>query len=385
MLGYVLDLVKGLRPSRTIAVVGYKSEEVKKIIGPGARVVIQQGLRGTGDAVRQAEKALQGFKGAVLVLYGDTPLLKAETIRRLLKRHRESAPAATLLTVTCDNPAGYGRIIRDKYFSISGVAEDKDADDYQKSINEINSGIICFNKADLFRALRSLRPNNAKKEYYLTDAISWFYKEGRLIESVGIKDMNEALGINSRRDLAAANRAMQKRINEKLMQQGVSIIDPDSAFISFGTQIGADSTIYPFTVVERDVRIGKSCSVGPFVHLREGTRLEDNALVGNFIEIVRSRIGKRTILKHFSYLGDTRVGQDVNIGAGTVTANFDGRQKHLTVIKDKAFIGSDTVLVAPVKVGRGAKTGAGAVVTKRHNVADNTVVAGVPAKVIKNK
>ncbi len=383
MLGYVLDLVKGFRVYKTVAVLGYKHEEVKKILTPGIKIVIQKGLRGTGDAVRQAEKALKGFRGTVLVLYGDTPLLKHETIRKLLTHHRQALPAATLLTVTTDDPSGYGRIMRDKYSSISGIVEDKDADDYEKSINEINTGIICFNKEALFGALRKIRPNNAKKEYYLTDIISLFYKKGKIIENISIKDTHEALGINSRKELALANRIMQKRINDRLMQQGVSIVDPDSAFISFGTKVGADSTIYPFTVIERDVKIGKSCSVGPFAHLREGTRLEDNTVVGNFIEIVRSRIRKRTLVKHFSYIGDSRIGKDVNIGAGTVTANFDGLKKNITVIKDKAFIGSDTVLVAPVKVGRGAKTGAGSVVTSCHDVADNTVVAGVPARRLK--
>ncbi|MCX5713450.1 MAG: NTP transferase domain-containing protein [Candidatus Omnitrophica bacterium] len=383
MLGYVLDLVKGLKVSRAVAVLGHKYEEVKKILDPGIKIVIQKGLRGTGDAVRQCEKALKGFNGMVLVLYGDTPLLKPETIRQLLAHHRQAKPAATLLTVNTTDPAGYGRIIRDKYSTISGIAEDKDADDYQKTIQEINTGIICFDKDALFGALRKIRPNNAKKEYYLTDVIALLYKGNRIIENISIKDTHEALGINSRKELALANRIMQKRINDRFMQDGISIIDPDSAFISFGTKIGADSTIYPFTVIERDVKIGKSCSVGPFVHLREGTLLEDNTVVGNFIEIVRSRIGKRTLVKHFSYIGDALIGKDANIGAGTVTANFNGTKKNITVIKDKAFIGSDTVLVAPVKIGRGAKTGAGSVVTSRHNVADNTVVAGVPARRLK--
>ncbi|MCX5697872.1 MAG: NTP transferase domain-containing protein [Candidatus Omnitrophica bacterium] len=383
MLGYVLDLVKGFRVSKTVAVLGHKHEEVKNILPPGIKIVLQKGLRGTGDAVRQAEKALKGFRGTVLVLYGDTPLLKSETIRQLLTHHRQSKPAATVLTVTTDEPSGYGRIIRDKYSSISGIVEDKDADDYEKSINEINTGIICFDKEALFGALRKIRPNNAKKEYYLTDVITLLYKEGRIIEYISIKDVHEVLGINSRKDLALANGIMQKRINDRLMQQGVSIVDPDSAFIGFGTKVGVDSTIYPFTVIERDVKIGRFCSVGPFAHLREGTRLEDNTVVGNFIEIVRSRIGKRTLVKHFSYIGDTLIGKDANIGAGTVTANFNGLKKNITVIKDRAFIGSDTVLVAPVEVGRGAKTGAGSVVTSRHNVADNTVVAGVPARRLK--
>jgi bifunctional UDP-N-acetylglucosamine pyrophosphorylase/glucosamine-1-phosphate N-acetyltransferase len=348
-------------------------------------VVVQKKPLGTADALRQALSALKAFSGAVLVLYGDTPLLKPETIRRLLERHREFSAAATLLTVNTEHPSGYGRILRDRYSSICGIVEDKDADDYQKTIQEINSGIICFDKQALLRVLPQLKSTNSKKEYYLTDAVALLYKKGGLVENINSKDMPEAMGINSRQELALANKLMQKKINEDLMQQGISILDPDSTWVSFGTKIGRDSVIYPFTVIERDVKIGKSCSVGPFAHLREGTRLDDHALVGNFIEIVRSRISRKTLVKHFSYLGDSLIGREVNIGAGTVTANFDGIKKHHTLVKDKAFIGSDTVLVAPVKIGRAAKTGAGSVVTSQHNVADNTVVAGVPARLLKAK
>ena len=203
------------------------------------------------------------------------------------------------------------------------------------------------------------------------------------MDNVKAADIDEALGINSRQELAKANSIMQKRINEELMQKGITIVDPDSTFISYGAKIGQDTTIYPFTVIETDVRIGKRCCIGPFVHLREGTHLEDDIVAGNFLEVVRSKISSGTLLKHLGYIGDSRIGRMVNIGAGTVIANFDGKKKNITVIKDKAFIGCDTVLVAPVKIGKCARTGAGTVVTKNKNVADGQTVVGVPARPLK--
>jgi bifunctional UDP-N-acetylglucosamine pyrophosphorylase/glucosamine-1-phosphate N-acetyltransferase len=273
--------------------------------------------------------------------------------------------------------------MRDKYFSICGIVEEKDADEVQKDIQEINTGIMVFKKEKLSVNLSSIRPNNLKKEYYLTDIIEIFARKNYLVEGLKIKDAREALGINTRAELAKANSIMQKTINDKLMQDGVTIVDPATAFINFGTKIGKDTVIYPFTVIERDVKIGKRCFVGPFAHLREGVGLGDDVTAGNFIEMVRSRIGAKTFIKHFSYLGDSTVGSNVNIGAGTVTANFDGKNKNYTVIKDNVKIGSDTVIVAPVKIGKSAVTGAGTVVIK--NVPDKAVVAGVPARILKKR
>lgn len=385
MLGYVLDLVRDLKIKKAIAVLGVKREAVKKLLTPGIKIAIQKRLIGSGDAVRAAGNLLRGFKGTVLVLYGDNPLLKKDTVSGLLKHHIESNSDATVLTAEVDKPSGYGRILRDKYGSILGIAEEKDADDFQKDIKEINTGIICFNKEKLFANLKYLKPDNLKKEYYLTDIIGIFYKKGYLIDHVKVSDINEALGINSRSDLAKANAIMQKRLNEDLMQQGVTLVDPDSSFISYGTEIGEDSTIYPFTVIERNVKIGRRCRIGPFVHLRENTEIQDDVAVGNFLEIVRSKISSHSRAKHFCYIADSRIGCKVNIGAGTVTANFDGKKKSSTIIKNGAFIGSDTILIAPVKIGKGAITGAGSVVLKNKNVPDNTVVVGVPAKALKQK
>ena len=383
MLGYVLDLVASLKPKQVAAVLGFKQELVRKIIPKSVKIAIQRKLIGTAEAVKSGLSALKGFKGTVLVLYGDAPLLKKETLKKLLDYHIKNDADATLLTAQLNKPAGYGRVIRDKYFSICGIVEEKDTDEVEKDIKEINTGIVAFKKESLENNLKYIRPNNRKKEYYLTDIIGILAKKGCLVEAVKAEEAQEALGINTGVELSGANFIMQKRINEKFMQEGVTIVDPATAFISFGTKIGQGTVIYPFTVIERDVKIGKRCSVGPFAHLRESVRLGNEVTAGNFIEMVRARIGAKTFVKHFSYIGDSTLGASVNIGAGTVTANFDGLKKNYTIIKDKVNIGSDTVIVAPARIGRSATTGAGSVVTK--NVPDNTVVAGVPARTLRKK
>ncbi|MFA5199553.1 MAG: NTP transferase domain-containing protein [Candidatus Omnitrophota bacterium] len=381
MLGYVLDLVNSLKPEQVVAVLGHKQELVRKIIPSGVKIAIQKKLIGTADAVKTGLSALKSFKGTVLVLYGDTPLLKKETIKKLLDYHLENEIDATLLTAYLKKPSGYGRIQRDKYFSISSIVEEKDADEAQKEIKEINTGIMVFKKETLESNLKYIRPNNRKKEYYLTDIIEILAKRNQLVDGIKAEDAKEALGINTRAELASANAIVKKNINEKFMNNGVTIIDPESTFISFGTKIGADTVIYPFTVIERGVRIGKRCSVGPFAHLRDNVELKDDVTAGNFIEMVRAKIGSKTFVKHFSYIGDSFVGSNVNIGAGTVTANFDGVNKNNTVIKDNVKIGSDTIIVAPARIGKSAVTGAGSVITK--NIPDNAVAVGVPARILK--
>ncbi len=386
LLGYVLDLVRDLKIDKVIVVLGHKQEEVKKSLKTKAmKLIIQKRLLGTADAVKKAISALKNFKGTILVLYADNPLLKKETVRQLLEHHIKNNLDATLLTAELNKPKGYGRILRDKYSSICGIAEEKDTDDYQKEIKEVNTGVACFKMQSLQEGLKYVRRNNFKKEYYLTDIISILYKKGYFIDALKLSDISEALGINSRVDLVEANRIMQRRINEELMNKGVTIVDPDSTFVGFGTKIGQDTTIYPFTVIESNVKIGKHCFIGPFAHLREGTQIKDGVVLGNFAEVVRSKIGTETLAKHFCYLGDSRIGDKVNIGAGTVTANFDGKKKNITIIKDRALIGSDTVLVAPVKIGKRATTGAGTVVVKNKNVSDGTTVVGVPARILKTK
>ncbi|MBN2830978.1 MAG: NTP transferase domain-containing protein [Candidatus Omnitrophica bacterium] len=383
MLSYVIDLARSLSPKRIVAVLGRKHELVKKEIPVSVKVVLQRRLIGTADAVRTGLAGLKGFKGTVLILYGDVPLLKKDTVTKLFKHHIENKADATLLSAQLKKPKGYGRILRDKYFSICGIAEEKDADEFDKDIKEINTGIMCFNKASLDGALGKVRADNEKKEFYLTDIIKILYRQGKLIEGVKVEDNLEAIGINSRVELASVISIMQSRINKGLMLSGVSIVDPKSTFISYGTRIGKDSVIYPFTVIESDVKIGKRCSIGPFAHLREGARILDDVTLGNFLEITRAKIGRNTFAKHFCYIADSRIGNSVNIGAGAITANFDGSKKHHTVIKDKALIGSDTIMVAPVKIGRSSKTGAGSVIIK--DVPDRKTAVGVPARILKNK
>ncbi|MBI4981753.1 MAG: NTP transferase domain-containing protein [Candidatus Omnitrophica bacterium] len=385
MVNYVLDLVKELKIKNNVVVLGHKAEEVKKVIPEGFKIAIQKKLAGTADAVKEALPKLAGISGSILVLYGDIPLLKKETLKNLLGQHVNSGADLTVLTATLDKPSGYGRILRDRYSAICGIVEEKDADDFEKDIKEINTGIFCVKKDKLEKLIKRIRPNNRKKEYYLTDIFNLIYKNGGVVEGMKISDIDEAMGINSRVELAKAIRIMQGRINEKFMQQGVTIVASDSVFINFGVKIGTDSVIYPFTVIENDVKIGKRCSVGPFAHLREGTELKDEVLAGNFIEFVRSRIGSKTFLKHFCYIGDTHIGSKANIGAGTVTANFDGQNKNLTEIKDSAFVGCDTIIVAPAKIGKSAVTGAGSVILRHQNIKDGETVAGVPAKIIKRK
>ncbi|MBN1914168.1 MAG: NTP transferase domain-containing protein, partial [Candidatus Omnitrophica bacterium] len=259
MVEYTRDLVGDIKAKKSVFVLGFKHEEVKKHLGKGSEFVIQRRLLGTADAVKAALARLKGFYGTVLILYADIPLLKKDTVEKLIAHHKKNDLAATILTAKSEKPAGYGRIIRDKYGSISDIREEKDADDLEKEIKEINTGIICFDKDKLLEGIREINPNPRKKEYYLTDIIGIFHRKGYLVESLRSADINEAMGVNSRIELAKANSLMQERINEKFMREGVSIIDPRVTFIGYGVKIGKDSVIYPFTVIERDVKIGKRC------------------------------------------------------------------------------------------------------------------------------
>jgi bifunctional UDP-N-acetylglucosamine pyrophosphorylase/glucosamine-1-phosphate N-acetyltransferase len=385
MFLYTLDLVKKYKAKHIIAVLGHKHKMLKEYLPGGIKVVIQKRLLGTADAVRCTNRFLKAFKGTVLVLYADHPLFKEETIRKLIKHHLRNNCDVTLLTAKTYNPAGYGRILRDEYGNICGIIEENQANEFQKEIKEVNLGAICFNRRYLFKVLRQVKQDSRKKEYYLTQAIKLLYKQGALIESVKIANLDEAMGINCYSDLVKANQFMRKKICENLTNQEVKIVDPGSTFIDWDVKIGKHTVIYPFTIIDSGVKIGKYCSIGPFCHLRPGTTIKDKSQIGNFSELVRSKVGNRTRIKHFSYIGDARIGQDVNIGAGTVTANFDGKKKNITIIKDRAFIGSDTVLVAPVKIGKSAVTGAGCAVTKNKNVPDGKVVTGVPARILNKR
>jgi bifunctional UDP-N-acetylglucosamine pyrophosphorylase/glucosamine-1-phosphate N-acetyltransferase len=386
LLSYVIDAVRDAEIRKIFVVLGFKRDLIKKILSKDIECIIQERQRGTADAVRCAEKKLKEYSGDILVVYGDHPLLRSQTLKRLILYHKRGAFDCTLLTAKISNPSGYGRIIRNKNNRVIRIIEEINCSKEQLRICEVNGGVLCFKSDVLFDSLKDIKINERKKEFYLTDIVRILSQKGAKIGDI-FSDFPEedALGVNTQTDLIRANELMRKRRISELILKGVRIISPDTTFIDFDVSIGKNSVIYPFTVIEKDVKIGKNCSIGPFCRIREGTVIKDNVELGNFTEVVRSDIKERTKIKHFSYLGDARIGKSVNIGAGVVTANFDGKRKNVTYIKDKAFIGSDTILVAPVKVGKNAVTGAGCVVTKKKNVPDNTTVVGVPAKMLRRK
>lgn len=380
VIAYVLDIVRSLK---TFVVVGHGAQNVRAALGDGLTYVAQDRLLGTADALRRVAPLLKGFRGHVLVLCGDTPLLEKQTVQRLLAQHRRSRADATVLTAHIHDPRGYGRILRDAGGRISAIREQKDASPREARITEINVGAYCFQAQKIFDVLRRVKWNARKKEFYLTDVIEVLLARGGRVGTVLAGDASLAFGINTRVDLARAERVIRMRILSKLMLGGVTIVDPATTYVETGVKIGRDTVIYPCTVIDRDVVVGKNCRVGPFAHLRPGTRVGDHVEIGNFTEVSRSRVGKNVFIKHFSFLGDAVLGANVNIGAGTVTANFDGRTKNRTTISDGAFIGSGAVLVAPVSVGKKAVVGAGSVVTKGKNIPAGAVAFGVPAKIVR--
>lgn len=387
MIKYLIDTLSEAGIKKIIVIVGHKADLVRDNLH-GVKCIEQDRLLGTGDAVLRAKKLLLNDKkiDSVLISYGDVPLLTPETIEKVLSRHLSTRSGCTILTSNLKNPTGYGRVLRSGNDRIVKIVEELDASIYEKVIEEINVGLYCFNKESLFKALEKIRPNDKKKEYYLTDTIEILTKANALIDSVSTSDPEEFIGINTRQDLIKAEQVIRQRILNKIMQEGVTIIDPKNTYIEEGVEIGKDTAIYPYTFIESNVKIGSKCSVGPFARLRSGTTLEENVSVGNFVEIVRSYIGKQTKLRHQCYIGDTTIGKRVNIGAGTIVANYDGRRKHKTIIEDDAFIGTGTILIAPVKIGKAAVTGSGSVVTKNHNVPAGKTVVGIPAKIFrKNK
>lgn len=385
MLQYVIDAVQSAGSLKNYIVLGHQYDEVNKIVSANCTAVRQKELKGTADAVRSVKKYFQGYSGDVIVLCGDTPLLRVETLKTLIKRHHESGAACTVLTAVLGNSRGYGRIIRGIHGDPVAIREEKDASPDERKILEINVGVYCFKAAALFQALAQVKENSLKKEFYLTDVVAVMAEKRWKIDALEIDDPQEGLGVNSRMDLAVAQRVIRLRILERFMINGVTIIDPDSTFIDAGVKIGVDTVIKPFTVIEADVVIGKKCVIGPFAHLRPQTRIADHTEIGNFAEVSRSKIGTHCFMKHFSFLGDAVVGNGVNIGAGVVTANFDGKEKHGTKIGDGSFVGSDSILVAPVRIGKNAVTGAGCVVAKEKIIPDGHVMVGVPGRIIGKK
>lgn len=384
MIERVIDSIRASGIDDVLCIVGHNAEMVKTAL-KDVKTVMQKKPLGSADALNQAKRHFTNFTGNILVLYGDEPLIRPETLRRLKDQHKKNKNFCTLLSTRMADPTGYGRIVRDDNKNIVKIVEENEATDTERSIDEINVGAYYFKNKGLFSILKEVRNKNKKREYYLTDAIFLMREKNLGVDSVITDDDNEALGVNSRKDLARAEEILRQRILMDIMQKGVTIIDPNSTYIDDEVSIGRDTTIYPYTMIEKDVEIGENCKIGPFARIRPGSRLDDGVEIGNFVEVVRTRIGENTKAKHHTYLGDAVIGKNVNIGAGTITANYDGRGKYVTKIDDGAFIGSGTIFVAPVKVGRNAVTAAGAVVTKNHNVPPNTIVAGIPARRLKKE
>ncbi|MBL7158015.1 MAG: bifunctional N-acetylglucosamine-1-phosphate uridyltransferase/glucosamine-1-phosphate acetyltransferase [Candidatus Omnitrophica bacterium] len=382
MLELVLNALRKAGIKNKLLVISPETRSVKKAF-PYLKVALQPRPLGSGDALRHTKKYFSRFKGDIIVICGDTPLINAERIKSLLAKHRKSRSSCTILTVDTDDPSGYGRIIKDDSGEVLKIVEEKDLPDYERNIKEINVGLYCFNKKDLFEHLKKIKINPKKKEYYLTDIVELLKASKKKVSSVLSDNSDEALGINSKNDLAKANDIMRKKTISKFMEQGVIVTDPDSTFIDTSAKIGKDTVIHRNTIIESGVSIGSFCEIGPFARIRPGTRIDDNAEIGNFVELVRTKIGRGTKAKHMSYLGDAHIGKGVNVGAGTITANFDGKNKNKTVIGDRAFIGVGAILIAPVRIGKGATVGAGSVVTRNKHVPAGKTVVGVPARLLK--
>lgn len=397
MLQHVLDAADAAGAARKVVVVGHEAELVEAMVGEQAQMALQAEQLGTGHAVMQTEAVLKDFCGTVMIICGDTPLLEAAELKKFYEGHVASQAAATVLTAFMDDPAGYGRIIRDADGNVLGIVEEKDAVLEQKAIKEINTGIYCVEAPLLFEVLAILTCDNAQGEYYLTDVLAKLNAMGKKVGGVATADSDMIMGINSRRQLAEAENIMRQRILNKLMDDGVTIMDPASTFIEKGVEIGQDTVIYPYTWLEGTTKIGEDCQIGPnvrltnvrigntaelqfvyghdcevqdnvvigpYVHLRPYTVIGDNVKIGNFVEVKNSHVGTGSKLPHLSNIGDSDIGSSVNIGCGCITVNYDGKKKHRTIIEDNAFVGCNSNMVAPVTIGAGAYIGAGSTITK---------------------
>ncbi|HXM35161.1 MAG TPA: bifunctional UDP-N-acetylglucosamine diphosphorylase/glucosamine-1-phosphate N-acetyltransferase GlmU [Pyrinomonadaceae bacterium] len=422
LVAHVCRAAGSVKPRQIYVVVGHQAEKVEAAVlrelGQDLVTFVNQSQqRGTGDAVMAARNVLRNAGSTLLVLSGDVPLIRADTLQLLLARHREKKSAVTILSVRMETPTGYGRIVRNDAGSVLRIAEEKDATDEEKQIREINSGIYCFETSKLFPALERVQPVNRQGEYYLTDVPEVLLKDGERVDAFLHSNVREVAGINNRAELAEFENFQRRGTIRRLMiEGGVTFIDPSHAYISSEAQIGRDSVIYPGVQIEGTSTVGENCelragsriansqigdnvvikdhcviidsdiasncTVGPFAHLRMNSRLEEGSAVGNFVEVKKSRLGRGSKSMHLTYLGDSTIGEKTNIGAGTVTCNYDGQRKHETIIEDNVKIGSGTMLVAPVRVGSRSVTGAGSVVTK--DVPPDSLVAGVPAVVKKN-
>ncbi len=414
ILWHVLAAMKEASSEKPVVVVGHGAEQVENFVGADGICVLQEPQLGTGHAVMQAESMLKGKADYVIVTYADMPLLRPETFTHLVETQRENSGPISMMTVIAEDPRGFGRIVRKQDGTVEAIVEEYVATPEQKAIKELNVGAYCFSADWLWDALKRIPRNPQKGEYYLTDTVELAVAESLPVRALVLDDLSETIGINTRVHLSEAEAVMRQRINRDLMLAGVSMIDPLSTYIEAGVKIGNETVIHPNTYIQGKVVIGEGCQIGPnahirdsqigdrciifmsvmegavlendvdmgpFARLRKGAHLDAGVHMGNFGEVKDSHLGPGVKMGHFSYIGNAQIGANTNIGAGTITCNYDGKHKHSTEIGENVFIGSDTMLVAPLKLGDRSRTGAGAVVTK--NVPDDTLAVGMPARAIK--
>lgn len=389
LLGYVLDAVSGSGSvDFSYVISGHKADEVKafcqKNYPASTATRLQNPQLGTGHAVSFVLEDLKDFDGEVIILCGDTPLIQASTIKDFITAHKSSKAALTVMSAIFDDPVSYGRILRDEN-GLKGIVEEKDASPKQKAIKEVNAGVYCLDWQKIKPAFSSLKNNNAQGEYYLTDIVSWAVQNELKAQAFVLKNNDEIFGINSKSHLAQAAGILNNKIVQKHLDSGVEIIDPKSVWISPETTIEADTVIYPNVYITGKNKIGKDCKIGPFAHIRGGAKIGDSVRIGNFVEIKNSDIKSNTNVSHLSYVGDAELGSGVNIGAGTITANYNpvNKIKSKTIIKDGANTGSNSVLVAPVTLGENANLAAGSVLTK--DVEENALaITRSPLKIVQN-
>ncbi len=418
LISWVYDSVKNLNPEKVYIVIGENHNSIRSLFSKNEKTVFvtQSKSLGSGDAVRECEKYLKNYTGDCLILCGDVPLLSTDTLQRLVSTHRKGHNTLTLLTTRVDNPYGYGRICRSLDNDILKIVEENEANRWEKSINEINSGIYCCIPRTLFPVARKLSSDNKKGEYYLTDCVELLRTRGEKIGSFFLENSEEVLGINNRKELAEMEKIVRNKILDNLMLVGVTIVDPEHTYIDADVSISQDTTILPGTIIKGATKIGSNCrigpqtyiedcaignsveirasfvygtevenetKIGPFAHIRPGSSLGQKVRIGNFTEVKKSRIGTGTKVSHLSYIGDSVLGKEINVGAGVITCNYDGVAKHRTVIGDKVFVGSNVNLIAPVRVGKKAVIGAGSTITK--NVPAQSLAIARSREIIKRK
>lgn len=397
MVAHVIDNVRKLGTNRIVTIVGHGAEQVEEVLGDKSEYALQQEQLGTAHAVQQAAGLLEDFEGTTIVVCGDTPLIRSETMQALIDHHKSSAAKATILTAITDNPTGYGRIIRAEDGQVLRNVEQKDATLEEQQVTEINTGTYCFDNKALFEALKKVRNDNAQGEYYLPDVLGILRSEGARVSAYATEDFSETLGVNDRVVLAQAELVMRRRLAEQHMRNGVTIINPDNTYISADAEIGRDTLLQPGTMIEGDTIIGEGCTIGPnsqivnsvignrvtihssvvldskvgentnigpFAHIRPETDLGNNVRIGNFVEVKKSTLGEGSKAAHLSYIGDANIGSAVNFGCGTIVVNYDGKKKQVTTVEDNAFIGCNANLIAPVTVEKGAYVAAGTTVSK---------------------